>query len=115
MEELLQDAQALATKLSESACCRTYAETKVEVERDDALRKKLAAYKVRHLAFCTKIAEGASAPEEERVVSELYCALMLDERARRFLESEREATALATALFRTVAEGCPVEPAYPQI
>ena len=115
MEALLQAAHTLAAQLSESACCRAYTEAREEVERDEALKSKLAAFKARRLAYLAETEAGAAAPEEERAIGEMYWALMLDARARCFIEAEREAAELTAALCRAVAEGCPVEPAFPQL
>ena len=113
MEELIKAAKELASQLSESDCCRAYATAREEVEQDAELKQRLAAYKACHLSCRTKFG-NTPVSDEERVVGELYWALMLDDRARNFLESEREAADLVAMLFRTIAEGCPVEPAYPQ-
>jgi len=113
METLIEEATVLAKKLAESDCCRAYREAKQAVLADDALLQRLSVYKEKHLAQQAAKIKGLDAPEQEKELAALYWDLMLDDRARRFLESEREAAATTAAICGLFTEACAVDPAFP--
>ena len=116
MDALKDAARALAENLASSACCRAYQEAKAAVNERSMLLLKLDAYKKKHIAYRTAIANGAPPiPETEAELNELYWSLMLDSRARRFLESEQEVITLFSALCGVIAEACPVDPSFPNL
>ena len=113
-EALMDATQKLAMGLAESECCRAYSAAREDVHANPSLLEKLGEYKKKSAAYRMAAANGEpSSQETEMALSELYWELMLDNKARRFLESEKEAAALAAKLCEMIAAACPVDPIFP--
>ena len=109
---LMDSAKALATMLECSEWCIAYREAKAAVTADAVLMRRLGIYKTRHMAHRMG---AALSSEAEKEIGALYHELMLDERARRFLESEREAVQITANICRMLTEACGVDVTFPEL
>ncbi len=101
VDKIINKTDELATFIKDSQFYKDYVESKKGIDCNESLREKIDFYKSKHFAYQTKLLNDEPTTfEEEKEVSALYAALLLNADAKHFLQSE----ANMLKIFRTVVD-----------
>jgi len=106
-EDVLLQAERLAGIFRKSPEFSAYVSAKSAVLSDPGLARRLAEYKNAIFDYKTRAVSGAAAApdfDEERVLSVAYSDLLMNERAREFLEREEAVFGLVNGVSEILGE-----------
>jgi cell fate (sporulation/competence/biofilm development) regulator YlbF (YheA/YmcA/DUF963 family) len=110
MDGVSDGVAGLCENIRETGAYKDYVAAKRDVAANEGLSRKLDRFKKLNFEYRSKARDGfASSPDEERLVSAAYWELMMNPRARTYLESEKELAVIFNSVCDAVGQVCGIE------
>jgi cell fate (sporulation/competence/biofilm development) regulator YlbF (YheA/YmcA/DUF963 family) len=107
--DIITESSRISSLIADSVLYNRYLTAKKAVESDAALFERVAEYKQLNADYRTKCIDGFYHFDTEKIISNLYWELMLNDDASEYLRCESELAAVISGAIAEITKGCPLD------